>query len=92
MQLTASGQYVKFTLTSAADAVDLHYAVPQGSSGTISVYINGTFYKELPVTAAYSYITTGDITGSDTHKFYDDARLLLGQTLAAGSTVSFQVG
>ena len=92
VQLSSSGQYVKFTLTSAANAVDLHYAVPQGTSGTLSVYINGTFYKELPVTAAYSYITTSDITGSDTHKFYDDARLLLGQTVAAGSTVSFQVG
>ena len=92
VQLSSSGQYVKFTLTSAANAVDLHYAVPQGSSGTLSVYVNGTFFKELPVTAAYSYISTGDITGSDTHKFYDDARLLLGQTLAAGSTVSFQVG
>jgi hypothetical protein len=92
VQLSAAGQYVKFTLTAAANAVDLHYAVPQGTSGTLSVYVNGTFFKELPVTAAYSYISTGDITGSDTHKFFDDARLLLGQTLAAGSTVSFQVG
>ena len=92
VQLSSAGQYVKFTLTAAANAVDLHYAVPQGTSGTLSVYVNGTFYKELPVTAAYSYITTSGITGSDTHKFYDDARLLLGQTLAVGSTVSFQVG
>jgi hypothetical protein len=92
VQLSGSGQYVKFTLTAAANAVDLHYAVPQGSSGTLSVYVNGTFFKELPVTAAYSYISTGDITGSQTHKFYDDARLMFGQTLAQGSTVSFQVG
>ena len=92
VNLSASGQYVKFTLTAAANAVDLHYAVPQGSSGTLSVYVNGTFFKELPVTAAYSYISTGSITGSDTHKFFDDARLMFGQTLAAGSTVSFQVG
>jgi F5/8 type C domain/Pectate lyase superfamily protein/Abnormal spindle-like microcephaly-assoc'd, ASPM-SPD-2-Hydin len=92
VNLSASGQYVKFTLTAAANAVDLHYAVPEGTSGTLSVYVNGTFFKELPVTAAYSYISTGDITGSDTHKFFDDARLLFGQTLASGSTVSFQVG
>jgi F5/8 type C domain/Pectate lyase superfamily protein/Abnormal spindle-like microcephaly-assoc'd, ASPM-SPD-2-Hydin len=92
VNLSASGQYVKFTLTAAANAVDLHYAVPQGTSGTLSVYVNGTFFKELPVTAAYSDISTGSITGSETHKFFDDARLMLGQTLAAGSTVSFQVG
>ena len=92
VQLTAQGQYVKFTLTSAANAVDLHYAVPQGSSGTLSVYVNGTFSQELPVTAAYSYITTGSITGSDTHKFYDDARLMFSQTYQAGTTIAFQVG
>jgi hypothetical protein len=92
VNLSASGQYVKFTLTAAANAVDLHYAVPQGTSGTLSVYVNGTFFKELPVTAAYSDISTGSITGSQTHKFFDDARLMFGQTLAAGSTVSFQVG
>jgi F5/8 type C domain/Pectate lyase superfamily protein/Abnormal spindle-like microcephaly-assoc'd, ASPM-SPD-2-Hydin len=92
VQLTAQGQYVKFTLTSAANAFDLHYALPQGDSGTLSVYVNGTeLSQQLSLTSAYSYITTSDITGSDTHKFYDDARMLLGQTVAAGSTVTFQV-
>ena len=33
VQLTASGQYVRFTLTSAANAFDVHYALPQGASG-----------------------------------------------------------
>ena len=42
MQLTAPGQYVQFTLTSAANAFDLHYALHQGASGTLSVYVNGT--------------------------------------------------
>ncbi len=92
VQLSAQGQYVKFTLTSAANAFDLHYAVPQGSSGSLSVYVNGSFYKELSLTAAYSYISTGGISGSQTHKFYDDARMTLGSTLQAGSTVAFQVG
>ncbi len=48
VQLTASGQYVQFTLTSAANAFDVHYALPQGASGTLSVYVNGTkLSKEL---------------------------------------------
>ena len=59
VQLTASGQYVQFTLTSAANAFDLHYAVPQGASGTLSVYVNGTkLSQELNLTSAYSYIST----------------------------------
>jgi hypothetical protein len=92
VQLTAQGQYVQFTLTSAANAFDLHYALPRGASGTLSVYVNGTkLSQELPLTSAYSYITTSNITGSKTHKFYDDARMMLGQTVPAGSTVKFQV-
>jgi hypothetical protein len=92
VQLTAQGQYVTFTLTSPANAFDLHYALPQGDSGTLSVYVNGTeLSQQLSLTSEYSYITTSDITGSDTHKFYDDARMMLGQTVAAGGTVTFQV-
>src|SRR5580704_12509850 len=92
VQLTAQGQYVKFTLTSPANAFDLHYALAQGASGTLSVYVNGTkLSQELNLTSAYSYITTSDITGSQAHKFYDDARMMFGQTLAAGTTVRLQV-
>ncbi|MBR7829714.1 discoidin domain-containing protein [Actinospica sp. MGRD01-02] len=92
VQLSSQGQYVQFTLTSAANAVDLHYAVPQGSSGTLSVYVNGTkLGSELSLTSAYSYISTSGITGSQTHKLYDDARMMFGQTYAAGTTVKFQV-
>jgi hypothetical protein len=92
VNLTATGQYVQFTLTSAANAVDLHYAVPQGSSGTLDVYVNGTeLSQSLSLTSAYSYISTGSITGSDTHKFFDDARMMFSQTYPAGTTVKFQV-
>jgi hypothetical protein len=92
VQLTAQGQFVTFTLTSAANAFDLHYALPQGDSGTLSVYVNGTeLSQQLNLTSQYSYISTGDITGSDTHKFFDDARMMLGQTVQAGGTVSFEV-
>lgn len=92
VQLTAQGQYVQFTLSSPANAIDLHYALSQGSSGNLSVYVNGTKQsQELSLTSAYSYITTSGITGSKTHKFYDDARMMFGQTLAAGTTVRLQV-
>ena len=91
VQLTASGQYVQFTLTSAANAVDVHYALPQGASGTLSVYVNGTkLSKELSLTSAYSYISTPGIMGSQTHKLYDDARMMFGQTYPAGTTVRLQ--
>ena len=92
VQLTGQGQYVQFKLTAAANALDLHYAVPQGASGKLSVYVNGTkLGTELSLTSAYSYISTGNIAGSKTHKLYDDVRLRLPSAVAAGSTVKFQV-
>ncbi len=91
VQLKATGQYVQFTLTSAANAFDVHYAVPQGASGTLSVYVNGTkLSQELNLTSAYSYISTPSITGSQTHKFYDDTRMMFGQTYPAGTTVRLE--
>jgi hypothetical protein len=92
VQLTGQGQYVQFTLTAPANALDLHYAVPQGVSGKLSVYVNGTkLSTELSLTSAFSYISTGNIAGSKTHKLYDDVRLRLPSAVAAGSTVKFQV-
>ena len=92
VQLTAQGQYVQFTVTSTTNAFDLHYALPQGSSGTLSVYVNGTkLSQQLSLTSAFSYITTSGITGSTTHKLYDDVRMMLGSTINAGSTVRFEV-
>src|SRR6202167_3116839 len=84
VQLTATGQYVTFTLTSAANAFDLHYALPQGDTGTLSVYVNGTeLGQQLNLTSAYSYIGNSGITGADNHKFFDDVRMMLGQTVQA---------
>ena len=92
VQLTAPGQYVQFTLGSAANALDLDYALPAGASGTLSVYVDGIkLGQELKLTSQYSYISTPQIFGSQTHHFFNDARLLLGFQLNAGDTVRFQV-
>ena len=93
VQLTAPGQYVQFTLSKDANAFDLDYALAQGASGTLSVYVNGRrLPTELSLTSQYSYISTPDITGSTTHHFYNDVRLLLGRELHPGDTVRLQVG
>ncbi|TGZ15184.1 mycodextranase [Streptomyces sp. S816] len=86
----ASGQRVEFTVPRAANAVNVSYSVPDGQSGSLDVYVNGTkLAKTLPVTSKYSYVDTGWIAGSRTHHFFDDARLLLGQNLQAGDKVAF---
>src|SRR3954454_20189168 len=36
------GQYVGFTPPAAANSANVHYNLPDGSSGRMSVYVNGT--------------------------------------------------
>ncbi len=91
VQLT-SGQSVEFTLTEPANAVTVVYNLPDNSSGTLSVYANGQMVDEpLEVTSQYAYFDAPWIAGSKTHHFFNHARLLLGQELAAGDTVTLQV-
>ncbi|SEE05046.1 Pectate lyase superfamily protein [Streptomyces sp. 2231.1] len=87
----SSGQRVEFTLPRAADAVNLAYSVPDGQSGSLNVYVNGTkIAKSLPVTSKYSYVDTGWIAGAKTHHFFDNARLLLGRDVQAGDKVAVE--
>ncbi|MEU2440259.1 discoidin domain-containing protein [Streptomyces rubradiris] len=87
----APGQRVEFTVPRTADALNLAYSVPDGQSGALAVYVNGSrLAKSLPVTAKYSYVDTGWITGSKTHHFYDNTRMLLGRTVQAGDKVAVE--
>lgn len=86
-----SGQRVEFTVPRAANAVNVAYSVPDGQSGTLNVYVNGTrLARTLPVTSKYSYIDTSWIPGAKTHHFFDNARLLLGQNVQPGDKVVFE--
>lgn len=86
-----SGQRVEFTVPRAANAVNVAYSVPDGQSGSLDVYVNGTrLAKTLPVTSKYSYIDTGWIPGAKTHHFFDNARLLLRQNVQAGDKIAFE--
>ncbi|TDD62638.1 mycodextranase [Kribbella antibiotica] len=86
------GQYVEFTAPGTTNAINVAYSIPDGRTGTLSVYVNGQkLSQSLAVTAKYSYIDTSWIPGSRTHKLYDHARLQLGQTVNAGAKIKLQV-
>lgn len=86
-----SGQSVEFTLDKAANAVNVAYNVPDGQSGSLAVYVNGTKLDEsLAVTSKYSYVDTPWIAGAKTHHLFDNARLLLGRSLQAGDKVKLE--
>jgi hypothetical protein len=86
------GQYVEFTAPATTNAITVAYAVPDGRTGTLSVYVDGQkLSQQLAVTSKYSYVDTSWIVGSRTHKLYDHARLQLGRTVNAGAKIKLQV-
>ncbi|WP_374199013.1 discoidin domain-containing protein [Streptomyces sp. GESEQ-35] len=86
-----AGQRVEFTVPGAANAVNVAYSVPDGQSGSLNVYVNGTkLAKTIAVTSKYSYVDTSWIPGAKTHHFYDNARLLLGQNVQPGDKVALE--
>jgi hypothetical protein len=94
------GQSVEFTLTAPANAVTLHYSIPDAGGGgaytaPLAVYVNGTKNQDLTLTNRYSwfygsYPFTNTPTNNP-HHFYDDVRTRFSSTLAMGTRVRFQV-
>ncbi|MET7852807.1 discoidin domain-containing protein [Streptomyces avermitilis] len=87
----SAGQRVEFTAPRAANAVNVSYNVPDGQSGSLNVYVNGTkLAKTLTVTSKYSYVDTSWIAGAKTHHFFDNARLVLGQNVQPGDKIAVE--
>ncbi|MGX5187106.1 galactose-binding domain-containing protein [Streptomyces avermitilis] len=87
----SAGQRVEFIAPRAANAVNVSYNVPDGQSGSLNVYVNGTkLAKTLAVTSKYSYVDTSWIAGAKTHHFFDNARLLLGQNVQPGDKIAVE--
>jgi hypothetical protein len=99
--LSGAGQYVDFTLTRPADAVDLRYSIPDSAAGTglttpLQVYLNGQQRPNLTLTSKYtwfygSYPFTNDPADLHGHHMYDDVRTLLGRTVPAGTHIRFEI-
>jgi hypothetical protein len=109
VQLTAAGQYVQFTLAKAAQGVTIRYSIPDNAAGTgvdaaISMYIGGTFFKDINLTSRYSWnygewgTEGGQIRWSNNPNaasttpahMYDEASVVLNQQYAAGTVIKLQ--
>jgi len=85
VKLDAAGKYVEFTAKAAANAVVVRYSLPDAPGGggidsTLSLYLNGTLVKKLPVTSRYSWLYgkypfTNDPRAGKPRNFYDEVRL-----------------
>ncbi|POX63597.1 hypothetical protein C3492_10675 [Streptomyces sp. Ru62] len=100
VRLRGPGEYVEFRLAAPADALTLRYSLPDaptggGRTGCLAVEVDGEERDRVTLTSRYSWYYgrcpfTSDPAAGRAHHFYDDVRVLLGETLAPGTRVGLR--
>ncbi|GHI86955.1 discoidin domain-containing protein [Streptomyces xanthophaeus] len=101
VSLDATGEYVEFTTRAATNTLVTRFSIPDAPGGggidsTINVYVNGTLKKSLPLTSKYAWLygaeaSPGNSPGSGAPRhIYDEANILLGETVPQGSRIRLQ--
>lgn len=89
------GKQIAFTLAAPANALTLRYAIPDGATGSIGIYLDGTRYATLALTSRHGwfygrYPFTNNPADGGAHHFFDHARIKLGRTIPAGTTATLR--
>lgn len=101
VSLDATGEYVEFTTRASTNTLVTRFSIPDAPGGggidsTINVYVNGVMKKALPLTSKYAWLygaeaSPGNSPGSGAPRhIYDEAHIMLGETVPAGSKIRLQ--
>ncbi|MFF9915186.1 discoidin domain-containing protein [Streptomyces sp. NPDC013457] len=101
VNLDATGEYVEFTTRADTNTLVARVSLPDAPGGggidsTINVYVDGVFRKALPVTSKYAWLygaetAPGNSPGAGAPRhIYDEAHMMLGETVRAGSRIRLQ--
>ncbi|MFF7386076.1 discoidin domain-containing protein [Streptomyces griseoluteus] len=94
--LSGTGQYVEWTTRAATNTLVTRFSIPDGTNTTLDVYVDGQYLKAIDLTAQYAWLygsetAPGNSPGSGAPRhIYDEANLLLGRTVPAGSKIRLQ--
>lgn len=100
VRLDATGKYVQWTASSAANTMVVRYSIPDASAGggmnyTLSLYINGVYKQKVNLTSKYAWVygsfpwTNSPSSGSG-HKIFDEVGFFTASDIPAGATVKLQ--
>ncbi|WP_431988956.1 discoidin domain-containing protein [Streptomyces parvulus] len=101
VKLDATGEYVEFTTRAATNTLVTRFSIPDAPGGggidsTLNVYVDGVMKKTLPLTSKYAWLygneaSPGNSPGAGAPRhIYDEAHLMLGETVPAGSRIRLQ--
>lgn len=99
VRLSATGQYVKITLTAATNSLVVRFCIPDSADGTgqtqpLSLYAGSTRLTDLSLSSTYSWLY-GDSFGTNDpskglpHRFFDETHVLIG-SWPAGTVLTLQ--
>ena len=92
--LNQTGAYVQWTSRNPTNTIVARFSIPDGTTSSINVYVNGTLNKTLPLSSKYAWLygdeTAPQNSGSNPRHIYDEANILLTGSFPAGSTIKLQ--
>ncbi|MEU8813525.1 discoidin domain-containing protein [Actinoplanes sp. NPDC048796] len=92
--LNQTGSYVQWTTRAATNTIVARFSIPDGTTSSVNVYVNGTLNKTLPLTSKYAWLygneTAPQNSGTGPRHIYDEANTLLTGSFPAGSTIKLQ--
>ncbi|MFD9795435.1 discoidin domain-containing protein [Streptomyces sp. NPDC059070] len=99
--LNSTGSYVEFTTKAPTNTLVARFSTPDapgggGQDSTLDVYVDGTFRKAVDLTSKYAWLYGAETgpgnspgAGAPRH-VYDEANVLLGDTVPKGSRIRLQ--
>ncbi|QUQ71677.1 CARDB domain-containing protein [Kutzneria sp. CA-103260] len=94
--LNQTGASVEFTTKESTNTLVTRFSVPDGPASTLDVYVNGRFLKPVTLDPKYVWLygpeasPSNDPAAGPARHIYDEANLLLGTTVPAGSKIRLQ--
>ncbi|HTI27154.1 MAG TPA: CARDB domain-containing protein [Kutzneria sp.] len=94
--LNQIGASVEFTTKEPTNTLVARFSVPDGAPSTLDVYVNGRFLKPITLNPRYAWLygpeasPGNDPAAGPARHIYDEANLLLGTTVPAGSKIRLQ--
>src|SRR5690606_25964635 len=94
--LEETGQYVEFTAPVETNTLVTRFSIPDGEEATLNVYIDGEKAGAFELTSKYAWLygpedaPVNDPGAGPPRHIYDEAQLMLDETVPAGATIRLQ--
>ncbi|MFI5936364.1 discoidin domain-containing protein [Actinoplanes sp. NPDC051494] len=92
--LNTAGASVQWTTRAATNTVVARFSIPDNTTSSINVYVNGALNRTLPLTSRFAWLYGAEASpqnsGTGPRHIYDEANIMLTGSFPAGSVIKLQ--